>query len=252
MNEALHKALTRLAEASDPYTQGVRDLLHLMAVVDESGRPTGRVSGYLLDVLRAHLGDGQAMHVDWSDLDAPGLHGADVLRWIDGARQAAYPQATPARAAEAVEAVFKRTVDGEDAYLMEYDRYAQRFQPVGGKIDDDDLSPEAALRREFFEELRLSAVPDDSVLSLELLPFRFEEQDLSATYGLLTAYGFRFYRVVRMAVAFHLDTNTRWITRTELLDGRSADGRPVSDIYQKAFGGIDALDALPSAQITGG
>lgn len=244
---ALDAVLDVLAPAGD-YARGVLDLLRLLNLTAGPGdRPEAadEVAAMLLASLRAHLADGLPVGIDWGDLDGGGLRGVDVLRAIEEARVRAVDDPTPGRVVRVVQSVIKARRGGEDLYLMQYDRHAGRYQPIGGKQDPDDASPEAALRREVYEELELPAVPDAGSLPLASLGEPWRTQTLSATYGILTGYEMHFFAAERVGFEIATDTETRWLTRAEIAALTAADGRAITPIYQQGLGGLEPLDALP-------
>lgn len=247
--DALARVLADLSPRG-AYERGVLDLLRLLGLVDGPPgelRASDEVAGLLLSSLRAHLADDVRVGLRWGDLDATGLRGVDVLRAVETARARRVASPTPARAVRVVQAVIKGERGGEDVYLMQYDRHAGRYQPLGGKQEPADASPEAALRREIMEELRLDRAPGPAALALEPLGPGWQTRELSATYGVLTVYEMAFFvaRAVRFEVP--LDADTRWLARGEIAHGQAADGRPVSPVLQRALGGLERLDALPAA-----
>ncbi|HQE18813.1 MAG TPA: NUDIX domain-containing protein [Aggregatilineales bacterium] len=245
---SLDRALADLTRADD-YTHGVLDLLYLLGLVEpgEGGfQPGGEVSAMVIASLQAHLADGVRVGLHWDDLDADGLRGVDILRAIEAARSRAVEQATPGRTVRVVQAVIKGRRGGEDVYLMQFDRHAGRYQPIGGKQDPEDASPEAALRREIMEELCLPAVPGPDVLALTPLEPPWQTREISATYGILTAYEMRFFAASEVGFPLALDDDTRWLTLAELERGMADDGRAISPVYQQGLdGGLARLDALP-------
>lgn len=209
-----------------------------------SSQPAGVVERLLLDLLAAHNDDGLPIQFDWSDLDKEGLRGVDVLRAFEQERLAIIEQPTPARSVEVVEAIIKRTVDGTVQYFMQYDVHGGRFQPIGGKCDPEDADTNVALRREMFEELALSAIPDAEAVKLRQLDTTWSPTEISSTYGILTAYTFSFYLVEVMRVPLRNDPNNAWLTRAEIEAGTASDGRAISQVYVDAFG-WGKLDRLP-------
>jgi 8-oxo-dGTP pyrophosphatase MutT (NUDIX family) len=126
---------------------------------------------------------------------------------------------------------------------MQYDPHADRFQPVGGKQDPGESDMMDTLRREMAEELGLGHSPGPEECTLTLLGDGWVEKTLSATYGILTHYTFSFYQVTAIRFPIVIDQDTRWLTRSEIISGRTHDGRPVTTIYQQALG-WELLDAL--------
>ena len=243
---ALLAALTSL-QPNSPYACGALDMLHLLGLIhrqDERYSPTGKVAALVIDSLRAHVQDGVTIHFDWEE------YGVNLLRAIEAARQDAAPNPTPARAVRVVQAVIKRCTDEGDLYLMQYDAPAGQYQPLGGKHAAGDANSEDALRRELAEELELSRLPTPEECEMVLLSEGWTTEALSATYGLLTHYSFDFYHVRRLAFPLPAGSDTRWLTRIEILSGQAHDGQPITDIYRLALG-VAQMDALQPTLETG-
>lgn len=248
--EALDAALRDLAPDSDDYARGVLDVLRLFGLVERTARgsvtPSDDVAGMFLSSLRAHLADGVRLGLRWGDLDAGGLRGADILRAAELVRLRTVEEPTPGRVVRVVQAVIKgQRTDGEAVYLMQYDRHAGRYQAIGGKQDHGDADAEAALRREIYEELALPAIPGPDVLALERIGPLWQTRELSATYGILTAYEMAFFAATRLDLPIMPDDDTRWLTRAEIERGRADDGRAISPAYQDGLDGWELIDTLP-------
>jgi 8-oxo-dGTP pyrophosphatase MutT (NUDIX family) len=247
--EGLIHALREPGGGGD-YARGVQDVLWLLGLTAADGAPTGEVAGMVIDSLRAHLRDGVTVGLAWNDLDGGGLRGADVLRAVEDARRRSVADPTPARVVRVVQAIVKARRGADDFYLMQYDRHAGRYQPIGGKQDPEDASPEAALRREFAEELELDGPPGPHLLAMEPLHAGWRTLDLSATYGVLTAYEMDFFAATAVRFPIPVDADTRWLTLGEIGAEKAKDGRAISPVYQQALGGLDRLrDLRPALEL---
>nr|MBN1229560.1 NUDIX domain-containing protein [Anaerolineae bacterium] len=234
-------------QADSAYNEGVLDLLSLLGLVRlESGvyQPTGEVARMLLDSLAAHLHDGVAVGLDWDDLDRDGLRGVDLLKMFEQERVSRLVEPSPARAVQVTQAVIKAVHDGEDVYLMQYDRHGGHYQPIGGKRDPGDADSAAALRREMMEELVLDHLPGPDECSLLLLRSGWQITEISRTYGILTAYSVDFYVVRAITFPIKTDQDTCWLSRREMAEGIADDGRAISPILVGVLG-LDWLDSLP-------
>jgi 8-oxo-dGTP pyrophosphatase MutT (NUDIX family) len=242
---SLADALAALSAQSD-YAQGALDLLRLLGLVEDRDgvlEPAGEVSALFLASLGAHLRDGVRFSFDWDDLDAEGVRGVDLLRAAETARAQAVPDPTPARVVKVVQAIVKSRERGEDLYLMQYDRHAGHFQPLGGKQEPGERDPEEALRRELAEELELESPPGPELCELNLLQEEWGTFVPSATYGVLTRYTFTFFHVVNVRFPIQLDGSTCWLRRSEIARSRADGGQAISSIYLEALG-LARLDAL--------
>lgn len=245
-------AVLETLQSETPYAQGVIDLLELMGLTDaEAGggraAPTGEVTGMALESLKAHLRDGIQIGPDWNDLSRPAPRGVDILRAIEEARLAAVDAPTPGRVVTVTQGVIKKRLGDVDHYLMQYDRHAGQYQPIGGKVDPADADPAEALRREMMEELALGRLPGPADCALSPIGTDWHTTRLSATYGILTGYTFHFYQVTIAAFTFPTEKGTRWLSRAEIVNGQAADGRAISTIYPEALGWplLDGLAPLP-------
>ncbi len=246
MSETPLLAALRRPNRETPYARGVADLLTLLGLLREGppAGPSGEVAGMVLASLAAHLRDGVTAGLSWDDLDAAGLRGVDILRALEASRLARVAAPTPARVARTVQAVIKARRGGEDVYLMQYDAHAGRYQPIGGKVEASDDGPEAALRREMWEELGLKELPTAQTCPLALILGDWGKTEISATYGILTRYAFDFLYVEAVAFPLVTDEATRWLSRAEIAAAWAADGRAISPIYAEGPG-LARLDGLP-------
>jgi 8-oxo-dGTP pyrophosphatase MutT (NUDIX family) len=220
----------------------VLELLGLIRLNGEQAAPTGEVAGFVLDSLRAHLADGVTAGLDWEQLDGDGLRGVDLIRVLEESRVDRVETPTPARVVQVVQGVIKVHTAGGDRYLMQYDAPAGRYQWIGGKQDPGDASPEAALRREIYEELALDAPPGPDACTLTRLESGWPTLNLSATYGILTGYAFTTFNVEVVRFRIPTDADTRWLSLEEIAAGRADDGRSVQGLGALS---IDRLAALP-------
>ncbi len=232
-----------------PYQQGMRDAFKLLGLLNDANTPTGEVSALLFDVLRAHAQDGATVQFDWNTLDLGNLRGVDLIMVIEKARLIVVPNPTPARVVSVVEAIIKRKHNGIDHYYMQYDVHAQRYQPIGGKRNLEDANDETALRREMFEELELSHIPSKSEVALRKVASQWQQQALSATYGVLTRYTFSFFFVETLKVDLLDNAGNQWLSQSEISRGTADDGRAISPIYSDALG-WEHLNFLPETKLS--
>lgn len=225
----LQHVLTDL-QADSAYARGALDLLSLLGLIAPDGPPSGEVAAYLLDSLRAHLADGVAVGLDWERLDGDGLRGVDILRALEASRVARVDDPTPGRVVRVVQGVIKARTPEGDRYLMQFDAPAGRYQWIGGKHDPEDASPDAALRREIAEELGLDAPPGPDDCTLTVLESNWPTANLSATFGILTAYAFTYFSVEAVRFPILTDARTRWLSLEEVAGGQAADGRAVQGL----------------------
>lgn len=244
--ESMLETVLRTLQPEGEYARGALEMLALLGLVTSGERyaATGKVARMALDALGAHLADGAVMGIEWEDLDGPSPRGVDIIRAMETARTARVAHPTPARIVEAAQAIFKIRQGEDDYYLMQYDAHAGRYQPVGGKREPEENDLAVTLRRELAEELGLSAPPGEADCRLERTGGEWAETAISATYGVLTSYTFAMFRVANARFAIKVDSETRWLSRRELMAERADDDRPISPIFQQALG-VEVLDGLP-------
>lgn len=237
---------------------GLQGLLELRE--DDHGRLEARAvsaqAGWALTIVNDILDTGAPLVGDWQ---TPGLtppeglrhpfgRAGDLLAALDRRRLELLPGAEPARTVAAALALISPAgADGRT--LLVEDRPARALQLPGGRIDDADPSPIAALLRELDEELGLTArlasagqLPRATLpplegpgltarlshgeLTLRPLP-SLELVDESATYGLRSRIRF-FPFLVTLPPGLDLaGPHTYWASLGELRAGRAADGRAI-------------------------
>ena len=225
-------ALTAPTPDTD-YATGVSDLLALFGL--RHGDATTDEVAMMIGSLRAHLQDNAVLDINW----------AEILKFAEAMRAESVASPTPARVITAVQGIIKKHEDATDHYLMEYDRGADQFQPLGGKQDSDDEPLTETLRREIMEELSLDTLPD---LTATLLKADWSLTELSPTYGILTRYSFHFYHVTQINIEIPLSDDIHWITREAMSNNRTDDDRPVTTILIDGLG-WSMLDELPPTKI---
>jgi 8-oxo-dGTP pyrophosphatase MutT (NUDIX family) len=164
--------------------------------------------------------------------------GSDWLGLMETQRLLNVPDAAPMRSVRAVMGVIKTVRDGRALYLMQYDRGAEQYQPIGGKVEADDADNVAALARELSEELRLPPLVAGKDFVALPLKERARYRTISATLNVLTEYEHSFYHLRDLRFAPSLDDDTTWLDAEEMAAGRANDGRAVSRLM------LDNLAAL--------
>lgn len=215
------------------YQQAVTDLLSGLGVLAANRQDFSSSTAYLFVQAVIHtLQDRAFTAAEWSGApnDPCGGAGAALVRWLETHRLNCVADPAPIRRIRAVAAVIKARQDGEDVYLMQYDQEASQFQPLGGKIEAEDTSPEAALARELAEELEMEHLRLN--VDYQLVPLRdgIHERSVSSSVHVLTEYYHSFYQMRGARFVPHLNRITRWITATELQRGLTNDGMKISTL----------------------
>ncbi len=238
--------------------RGLVTMLQVWGAVElsEAGiRAVSQPAYYFLHSLAAWAETGEAIVLDWSDRQgtaaAEGLrHGTSLVYWLEQERQRRYPQAPPIRHVLAAQVLIVRP-STPPTFLVQWDTRAGAYQLIGGrqKVDQEWAEPilETAVREveeELGEQVRLAA----GDFRLEPLATFGGAVRLSPSFGALTAYQFHFFQAIALP-PLQLGPNDRWVTRAELLSGRTGDGAPVRGDHilslEQALG--LSIDALPSS-----
>ena len=153
-------------------------------------------------------------------------------------RLLATADAMPMRSVRAVMGIIKTVRDGRALYLMQFDRGAEQYQPIGGKVEEYDADNVAALAREIAEELHLPPLVAGQDFSAQPLKERVRYRTISATLNVLTEYEHNFYHLTGLRFVPTMDDDTDWLSAEELTAGRARDGRAISPLM------LDNLAAL--------
>jgi 8-oxo-dGTP pyrophosphatase MutT (NUDIX family) len=193
-------------------------LARSLAWFAEQGLPA--IDGWRRDTLL--LSERVERH-EWLD------HAPHVLAALETRRMAlarAHNRALePTRHQAAVLVLIDAEVTGERCYLHQFDARADQFQLIGGRMEPDE-TPEQTALRETLEEVgpHQPATPDVALTALFDGQPALETDELSATYGALTRYTFYAFRAA-FAAPLTLGPHDRWVTRSEMLAGRTYDGK---------------------------
>lgn len=137
---------------------------------------------------------------------------------------------TPLRKNNVVQLIIKARVKGldEPAFLMQFDKKAERFQHIGGKIEHRDKSSKITIERKLKEELNLSENCKFTIKSaLKGISFN----TISLTYGIYTEYKFEYFEI-NFSKKISPSRLDRWITLGEIIEGYTNDGIRVADFSE--------------------
>ena len=127
-------------------------------------------------------------------------------------------------------ALFRRDADGQTLWLARWNEKWRRFHFVGGHKRPSETFREC-VEREVAEELGLTAGADFRCADEPLAHLEYTAWSHGA--GQETAYEMELFDVelcrdsARQKVA--ADSANRWVSQTEIVAGRCADGRPISE-----------------------
>jgi len=238
--------------------QGLAALLETWGAVELSDagiRATSQPAYYFLHSLAAWMeADGHVIE-DWSEEHGvrPGeglQHGTSLVFLLEQERLRRYPDA-PAIRFTAVAEVLIVKPGKPPRFLVQWDARAGQYQVIGGrqKADLDWEEPiEQTAVRELEEELGYQVSHEAGDFTLAFLAAFEGDKRLSPSFGALTAYRFTFFQALNLP-AITLGPDDRWVSRAELLAGRTEDGQPIRSNHigplEKAMG--KTIDALPSS-----
>jgi 8-oxo-dGTP pyrophosphatase MutT (NUDIX family) len=240
----------------EPYRRAIHDLLTAIGLIDpQTGALVSPNAYYFVRSLRNAIRERALTDGSWRGPaeDACAGAGARLLRLLEMHRAMCVAQPVPMRAVSAVLAIIKARRGDSDVYLMQYDRAAGQFQPLGGKREESDSSNEAALVRELSEELALDGLAAGRDFAILPLAEHVRSRAVSASLNVITEYEHSFYHLTNVRFPLMTDSDTRWITAVELARGRTDDGRRVSrlvvDVLAAVLPGLDysVEHALPDA-----
>ncbi len=229
------------AEVPEAYRRAVHDLLIGLGVISaQTGQFTSPVAYYFVQSLMCAFRDGALKADAWMGLLADECTGtgARLVRLLESHRLACVALPTPLRRVQAVMAIIKARRAGTDVYLMQYDRDAAQFQPLGGKREATDASNGAALTRELCEELEIERLTPGQDFNIHPLIEHIKVNTVSASLQVLTEYDHSFYYLNDIRFPIHTDSSTCWITAAELAAGKTGDGRAISKLIDQHLPGV--------------
>ncbi|NOX64034.1 MAG: NUDIX hydrolase [Chloroflexi bacterium] len=238
--------------------KGLAAMLQVWGAVEISAKGVRAVSQpayYFLHSLAAWAEEPGAVITDWSQergaAQVTGLeHGTSLVHFLERERLARNPNAAPIRSVAVAQILIIRP-GSPPVFLMQWDEQAQTYQLIGGR-QKSDIGWDEPIRktaiREMEEELHGQVSYEAGDFDIEMLTAFQGPVRLSPSFGALSAYHFTFFR------AFHLPPlalgpGDRWVTRAEMLAGRTHDGMSVRGdhiplLEQRLQ---QPIDALPSS-----
>lgn len=223
------------------YRQAVHDLLAVLGVISPQTGHIASAMGYHFVQSLLRTAEENALTPDnWQGAPGEGCSGtgASMVQLIEKHRLTCIPDAEPLRLIQAVMAIIKARRGNTDVYLMQYDHGARQFQPIGGKREASDTDNEATLVRELHEELSLERVRPGHDFRVEMVAEHVRIRAISASTQILTHYEHSFYQLLDVRFPLNTDALTRWISATELANGRTEDGYAISMILDDYLPGI--------------
>ncbi len=218
-------------------------------------RAVSQPAYYFLHSLAAWLEAPGHVIEDWSEAHGArpdeGLkHGTSLVFLLEQERVSRYPDASPIRFT-AVAEVLVVTWDHPPRFLVQWDARAGQYQIIGGrrKEDRDWIEPiEQTAIRELEEELCDQVRFERGDFQLDFLAAFQGARRLSPSFGALTAYHFTFFHA-RDLPPLDLCPLNRWVTRAELVAGRTHDGKPVRGGHIRPLEARlgHTIDELPSS-----
>ena len=245
----------------DVIGQGLAAMLQVWGVVEfnERGiRASSQSAYYFLHSLAAWAEADGPVILDWSEyqgaMPGEGLrHGASLVYLLEAERARRYADAPPIRFTPVAQVLLVQP-GIPPRFLGQWDDRAGAFQLIGGrqKSNLDWVEPiEQTAIRELEEELagQISLATGD--YRIEHLATFTGEIRLSPSFGALTAYQFSFFQAFDLK-PIRLGPDDLWLTRNELTNGFTANGRPVRGDHlpylEQALG--RSIEHLPSSFTT--
>jgi len=218
------------------FGRGIAALLATWGAVEASAsgvRAASQPAYYFLHSLADWAESGDAIVDDWTETEGVRpetalSHGSSLVFALEQARLHRFPDAPAIRRTEVAEVLVVRP-GNPPQFLVQWDARAGQYQVLGGRRKDDrdwQEPIEQTAIREMEEELghQISYAAGD--FSLSFLASFEGARRLSPSFGALTAYHFTFYQALNLP-GIELGPNDRWVTRAEMLAGRTRDGRPL-------------------------
>ena len=237
---------------------GLAALLETWGAVELSDagiRAVSQPAYYFLHSLAAWAETDGHIIEDWSEehgaRTSEGLqHGTSLVFLLEQERLRRHPHAPAIRFVAVAEVLIVRPGEPK-MFLVQWDARAGQYQVIGGrrKEDRDWQEPiEQTAIRELEEELCEQVSHEAEDFELDFLAAFEGGKRLSPSFGALTAYHFTFFHA-RNLPPITLCPHDRWVTRDELLAGRTSDGKPVRGDH---IGPLEArmgkrIDHLPSS-----
>ncbi len=224
-------------------------------LTDAGIRAASQPAYYFLHSLAAWLEAPGHVIEDWSEAHGarPGeglQHGASLVFLLEQERLRRYPDAPAIRFTNVAETLIVKPGD-PSMFLVQWDERAGQYQVIGGRQKEDRGWREPIERtaiRELEEELCYQVSYEAGDFRLDYLADFEGGKRLSPSFGALTAYHFTFFHT-RDLPPIDLCPLNRWVTRAELLAGRTDDGRPVRGNHieplERKMG--RRIDELPSS-----
>ncbi len=215
---------------------GLAELLAAWGAVelkDETIRATSQPAYYFLHSLAAWMETSVPIVPDWSEekgvqSNAFLQHGSSLVFLLEQERLRRFPDA-PAIRFTPVAQVLIVSPEQPRRFLVQLDVRAGQYQVIGGRQKENAGWREEIARtasRELEEELNYQFEYEAGDFSLAFLAEFTGGKRLSPSFGALTSYHFTFFQALNLP-PIQLGPNDMWVTRTELLAGRTAEGRPV-------------------------
>ncbi len=227
--------LTQLPFGND-VGQGLAVMLAAWGAVELSDagiRAASQPAYYFLHSLAAWLEAPGHVIEDWSEVQGARIqeglrHGSSLVYLLERERLRRFPDAPPIRFTAVAEILIVRPGD-PPAFLVQWDERAGQYQVIGGRQKEDRGWKEPIQQtaiRELEEELCFQVSHEAGDFALDFLAEFQGGKRLSPSFGALTAYHFTFFQA-RNLPPIRLCPLDRWVTRAELMAGRTSDGQPV-------------------------
>lgn len=221
-----------------------------------SVRASSQTAYYFLRSLAEFIESDVSIVADWkrreisrdSPHPRPFDSGAQLLYLLEQRRLEEFPAPQPIRELHVSQAIVKARLrwSRQSVFLVQYDREAQQYQVIGGRMRSTDRDAIAVMRRELAEELPENLPVKERKFELKELAADLEHVGLSPTFGAYTKYMFTFFHVKFDAFELQLGENDRWVTIKEIKAGKTRDGKRIANevaikLDRELLHGLDGL-----------
>jgi len=221
----------------------VVSLLKLFDVLDETShgvRLAGQIQNYFRNSLGWYINNNKTVASNWSrsgtakELTISNLldQAPYLLKILEQRRHTFIEQgklpAFATRDQPCSVILIKTNILDKPHFLHQWDQKAERYQLIGGKKRETEVSEETA-RREFLEEIDGDALIEGKNFQIsQCIPTPIVEHEISRTYGALTRYEASVFQVLIFDAHIKMSESDRWISLDEMRSQQTLKGAPIA------------------------
>jgi hypothetical protein len=177
------------------------------------------------------------------------LSGPQFLYIAEKRRVSSDREAMPFRKTHVVKAIIKARskLNNRPVFLVQWDEKVHKYQLIGGHMHSSENDPLIAMNREIEEELCENTFKYPNGYELRTL-YVVEMKEVSLTYGVYTQYSLHYFQPIFNISELKLSPRDRWVTKKELLQGKTSDGQEINEnaileLEKTLAGGLDELQS---------